>query len=297
MAGRGGRLTAIDLRASARLAKLPLSAFIALTTLFGAILAAGLPSWEMLPLVAGVLFVASGGATLNSWQERDLDRTMRRTSGRPLPSGQLSPSYAIRMAMTLVASGLLLLAGLGALLVFLLTLAALLIYNGLYTPLKQRTSLAIVPGMISGALPPYIGWIGGGGAAGDFPGLLLLALLVLWQVPHFHLILLENQADYRQSSFPHLLSLLPEAGVRRLFIPWVGALACTMMMFAILPQPMAGFFRGAVVVNALLLVLGFFRLAAVWRKDEENSPFFVLNLFLASHIGLVAVGRMVAAAG
>jgi len=299
VAGRGGRLTTIDFWASARLAKLPLSSFIALTTLFGAILAAGLPTWEMLPLVAGVFFVTTGGATLNSWQERGLDRTMRRTSGRPLPSGKLSPAYALGMAITLIAGGLSLLAWLPSPPVVFLTLAAVVTYNGLYTPLKQRTSLAIIPGMISGALPPYIGWIGGGGEAGDFPGLLLLALLVLWQVPHFHLILLGNQADYRQSSLPHLLGLISEAGVRRLFIPWVGALACTMVMFAILPRPMVGFLRGAVVVNALLLLWCFFRVPVPddGRKHNENSTFLILNLFLASHMGLVAVARMVAESG
>lgn len=298
MAGRGGRLTTIvDLWAAARLAKLALSAFIALTTLFGAILAAGLPTWEMLPLVAGVFFVTTGGATLNSWQERRLDGTMRRTSRRPLPSGQLSSAFAMRMAIILISGGLLLLAWWSGPTVLMLTLAAVLVYNGLYTPLKQRTSLAIIPGMVSGALPPYIGWLGGGGEASDFPGLLLLALLVLWQVPHFHLILLENQDDYRQSTLPHLLGILSESRLRRLFVPWIGALACTMMMFAVLPQPMAGFFRGAVVVNGLLLVLCFFRIGSVCRDYIEKSPFFILNLFLASHMGLVAVGRMMAGSG
>lgn len=295
MAGRGEQLKVGDVPALARLAKLPLAAFIALSTLFGGLVASGKLAPGLLSVALGVLLAASAGASLNSLQERDLDGTMCRTRDRPLPAGKLSPTHALWQAMVLFTVGGLVLRwateGMGAL---LLTMVAVFLYNGLYTPLKQRTILAIIPGLASGALPPYIGWIAGGGEPLAFSAMLLVALLVLWQVPHFHLILLANQEDYRHSSLPHLLRDFSETGLRRLFIPWVGALALAMMMFAVLPQPLANPFRLAVIGNALLLLFFFFRRGTVTRTNGYHGLFRILNLSLAVHMAVVAIGRMFA---
>lgn len=293
MAGRGERLIADTTLAYARMAKLPLAAFIGLSTLFGAIVAAGRPTLEIVPVVFGVFLVACGGATLNSLQERSLDGTMRRTRDRPLPAGKVRPREALWQAVLLLAAGILLLAlACEDHWPLWLTATAVVFYNGVYTPLKTRSTLAIIPGLISGALPPYIGWIGGGGEFLAFPAILLIILLVLWQVPHFHLILLANQEDYRLSTLPHLLRRLSEAGLRRLFIPWVGALACVMMMFAVVPQAMTSSYRAAIVANALLLVLCFLQLGRVATEKRYRYLFLCMNLFFMLHMGIVATGRI-----
>jgi heme o synthase len=293
MAGRGERLIAGEILAFARLAKLPLAAFIALSTLFGAIVAAGRLTLEIGAVVFGVFLVACGGATLNSLQERTLDGTMRRTRERPLPAGQISPREALWQALLLIAAGMLLQAvACENPWPLLLTTIAVIFYNGIYTPLKTRSSLAIIPGLISGSLPPYIGWIGGGGEVLAFPAILLIFLLVLWQVPHFHLILLANQEDYHASPLPHLLRRLSEAGLRRLFIPWVGSLACVMMMFAILPQAMSSSYRIAIVANALLLVLSFLQLGRIATEKRYRYLFLCMNVFFMLHMGIVATGRI-----
>jgi heme o synthase len=293
MVGRGERLITGDALAFARLAKLPLAAFIALSTLFGAIVAAGRPTLEIFPVVLGVFLVACGGATLNSLQERSLDGTMQRTRERPLPAGKVRPMVALRQALLLIAAGILLLAlACEDHWSLLLTATAVVFYNGVYTPLKTRSTLAIIPGLISGALPSYIGWVGGGGEFLTFPAILLICLLVLWQVPHFHLILLANQEDYHASPLPHLLRRLSEAGLRRLFIPWVGALACVMMMFAVVPQAMASLYRAAVVANALLLVLCFLQLGRIATEKSYRYLFLCMNVFFMLHMGIVATGRI-----
>jgi protoheme IX farnesyltransferase len=298
MAGRGERLIAGDALAFARLAKLPLAAFIALSTLFGAVVAAGRPTLEILPVVFGVFLVAGGGATLNSLQERTLDGTMRRTRDRPLPAGKVRPGVALRQALLLLTAGILLLAlACEDHWPLLLTTTAVVFYNGVYTPLKTRSALAIIPGLVSGALPPYIGWIGGGGEFMAFPAILLIFLLVLWQVPHFHLVLLANQEDYHASPLPHLLRRLSAAGLRRLFVPWVGALACVMMMFAVVPQAMANAYRVAVVANALLLVLCFLQLGRVATEKRYRYLFLCMNLFFMLHMGIVATGRIIGSMG
>src|SRR5918994_2617613 len=53
----------------------------------------------------GIALLSSGIATLNQYMERDLDRRMRRTASRPLPSGKLEPVKALLFgaALTLAA--------------------------------------------------------------------------------------------------------------------------------------------------------------------------------------------------
>ena len=293
MAGRGRRLTGVVL-ACLRLAKLPLCLLVGLSALFGAMVAGGAPDRAAIASVIGVFLAACGAASLNSLQEKELDGAMRRTRERPLPRGEVGPLFAG------VQAGFLLLLALGLLFggesqsATLLTATAVLLYNGVYTPLKRTTSLAIVPGLLAGALPPYIGWLAGGGEPLAFAAVLLIALLLLWQVPHVHLILLDNREDYRRGPLPTLLTILSAAGLRRLLLPWVGGLSCLMMMFAVLPLAMPPACRVAIVANAVLLPLVLLTLAAKAREGRYRSLFLVLNLFLLLHMGVVAVGRVAA---
>src|SRR2546430_11799558 len=55
-------------------------------------------------LVAGTL--ASGGAgALNSYLDRDLDRVMGRTSWRPIPQREISPTHALLFGLSLIGLG------------------------------------------------------------------------------------------------------------------------------------------------------------------------------------------------
>src|SRR5438046_8357062 len=49
----------------------------------------------------GIALLSSGIATLNQYMERDLDGLMRRTAGRPLPTGRLLPVEALWFGVTL----------------------------------------------------------------------------------------------------------------------------------------------------------------------------------------------------
>lgn len=293
MAGRGRQLTGA-LFPYLRLAKLPLCFLVGLSALFGAMVAGGTPGRATIVTVFGVFLAACGAASLNSLQEKELDGAMRRTRERPLPRGEIGTLVAGVQAGLLLTFALALLLAAGTAPTTLLTATAVLLYNGVYTPLKRTTSLAIVPGLLSGALPPYIGWLAGGGAPLAFAALLLFALLVLWQVPHVHLILLDNSEDYRCGPLPTLLTCLTAPGLHRLLLPWVGGLVCLMMMFAVLPLAMPTAYRIAIVANALLLPLVLLPLAARARKGGYRSLFLVLNLFILLHMGVVAAGRVAA---
>ena len=112
-------------------------------------------------------------------------------------------------------------------------LAGLVLYNFVYTPLKKRSLFAIFPGAVCGAIPPCVGWIGGGGSVNAYSFLLLFGLFFLWQMPHFWLVMLMHREDYIGGPYPSLLDRFSDVVVKGFFLPWIGSLLVVMMFFPI----------------------------------------------------------------
>lgn len=152
----------------------------------------------------GVLFLASGSSALNQYQERHIDAEMPRTARRPLPSGRMSPASVLTFVLASVTMGLILLAQV-SLEVFSLGIAAVISYNGLYTLWwKRRWAYAAVPGAIPGALPILMGHAAASGELWQPGGIYLFFLLFYWQMPHFWVLALKFEKDYRMGGFPTL---------------------------------------------------------------------------------------------
>jgi len=182
------------------LTKPDVSFLVVITTLAGyALGAVGPLDWlRMAQTVMGTTLVAAGTSALNHYLERDTDARMRRTAARPLPSGAMAPAEALFFGAALAVAGTLeLLLTTNALAAALAALTSVL-YLGVYTPLKTRTTAATLIGAFPGALPPVIGWAAARGSLG--PGAyVLFAILFLWQVPHFHSISWVYREDYARA--------------------------------------------------------------------------------------------------
>ncbi|HKP13925.1 MAG TPA: heme o synthase, partial [Blastocatellia bacterium] len=160
----------------------------------------------------GIALLSSGLGTLNQYIERDLDRLMRRTETRPLPSGKLQPCSALRFGVALSAIATLYLAlfvnplsaALGV-----LTFAA---YLFAYTPLKTRTPLSTIIGAFPGAMPPFIGWAAASGHI-TIEAWILFAILFLWQFPHFLAIAWMYRDDYARAGIMMLPVVEPEGRI------------------------------------------------------------------------------------
>lgn len=164
---------------------------------------AGPPALPLVVLtLAGTALVVGGANAWNSIVERNLDSLMRRTRGRPLPSGAVSLPGAAVFASLTTAAGLALL-WLAQPLAAVLAFVAFASYVFAYTPLKTKTSLCTLVGAIPGALPPVIGWVAVSGAI-DPGAWLLFAWLFLWQPPHFLALATLHREDYRAADMPML---------------------------------------------------------------------------------------------
>ena len=96
-------------------------------------------------------------------------------------------------------------------------------YNLIYTPLKRRTILAIVPGAVCGVLPILMGWMAAGGGLASPKVWILVVIFGVWQLPHFWLVVLANRRDYRSSGIPNMLGILSVRQLRKLVFVWVGS--------------------------------------------------------------------------
>ena len=70
-------------------------------------------AFSFLCMLAGTGLLSGGAAALNQYLERESDGRMDRTRHRPLPSGRVAPSEALRFGLAISTTGLALLAASG----------------------------------------------------------------------------------------------------------------------------------------------------------------------------------------
>jgi protoheme IX farnesyltransferase len=193
------------------LTKPRLNLLVLITTLAAVYLAApeGIPLATLLHTVVGTALVAGGAAALNQVWEWRTDSLMRRTAGRPVPSGRIRVAEGTGFGIALSVAGLAQLALAVSLLSSIVAAATLASYLFAYTPLKRRTSLSTLVGAVPGALPPVIGWAAATGTIG-VPAFVLFGIVFFWQMPHFLAIAWLHREDYARAGIPLLPVLEPD---------------------------------------------------------------------------------------
>jgi len=186
------------------LMKVRLNFFVLVTALFGYLLARkGLPlEWDILfHTLLGTAAAAFGSAAFNQLMEIDLDLLMKRTADRPLPSRRMNPITAFAVGWILSAVGIIHLAVMVGQSAAYLTAVTIAIYVFVYTPMKRASSLNTLVGAIPGAIPPVIGWVGGGGGIVDPEAWFLFGILFFWQLPHFVAINWLCRQEYEDAGY------------------------------------------------------------------------------------------------
>jgi heme o synthase len=244
------------------------------------------PDWSVLVLLHALIgtgLLASGTAALNQWYEREADAKMRRTQGRPIPSGRVTAARAMWFGVLLSIAGFVQLWQGANLLTAFLGLATLVSYLGLYTPLKQRSPISTTVGAFPGAMPPVIGFAAAQGAL-TWEALVLFAILFIWQFPHFYAIAWMYRDDYARAGIRMLPVVKPdgESTARQIVF-------CSILLLPVSLIPtymgMAGllYLTGATVLGLIFLRAGFNvardRTAVQARKVLLASVLYLPALF------------------
>lgn len=201
--------------------KFVLSFAISLSALFAYIMAKGDVGLDMLLATFSVLLVAMGVSTLNQVQEYKSDAKMERTKNRPIASGRMTPSTGIVISIILIVMSLLLIYNLLGLTGVNIFMFAFIWYNAMYTPLKKKSALAVVPGAILGIIPPAIGWLVAGHSLLELEFIALALYFFIWQVPHFWLLVMLFHGDYKDGGYPTAMRLFGQASLQRLTFVWL----------------------------------------------------------------------------
>jgi heme o synthase len=189
---------------------------VVFTALTGMVMAPGAihPIIGVAALFAIAIGAGASGA-LNMWYDADIDRIMRRTRGRPVAAGRLSPGDALGFGMTLAVGSVTVLGLAANWLAAALLAFTIFFYVVVYTMwLKRTTPQNIVIGGAAGALPPVIGWAAVTGGVG-FESLVLFAIIFLWTPPHFWALSLYRSDDYKRAGVPMLPVVAGPAATRR----------------------------------------------------------------------------------
>jgi heme o synthase len=215
----------------------------------------------ILATLLGTALIVAGANALNMYIERDVDRRMDRTKNRPLPAGRLAPRLALWVGVTLSAVAVPILAIGANALTALLAVIANLLYVLAYTPLKQHSHWALHVGAIPGAIPPLLGWTAGTGRI-DAAGVVLFALLFLWQIPHFIAITLFRKADYARAGLVVMPNVTGELAARHTIVRWI--FACVAASLLVVPLGIAhnGYLVASAVLGAAFFSLGCYGLKA-----------------------------------
>lgn len=163
----------------------------------------GLPSlWLIVATVIGGTLAAGGANAYNMYIDRDIDALMKRTAGRPLVTGELTPTEALAFATALEVGAFAWLWLLVNPLSALLALAATAFYIGVYTIWLKRTSTQnIVIGGAAGAVPVLIGWSSVTNTVG-WAAVILFGVIFFWTPPHFWALAIKYEDDYAAASVP-----------------------------------------------------------------------------------------------
>tara|TARA_R110002073_G_scaffold29300_1_gene92463 strand:- start:23364 stop:24404 length:1041 start_codon:yes stop_codon:yes gene_type:complete len=242
--------------------------------------------------LAAIIFIALGaGASgaLNMWWDADIDRLMKRTAKRPVPSGAVDAGEALGLGVALSGISVAMLALATNLLAGGLLAFTIFFYAVIYTMwLKRSTPQNIVIGGAAGAFPPMIGWVAATGSI-SLEAVLMFALTFMWTPPHFWALALFMNSDYSKAKVPMLTVTHGRRVTRAHILVYTLALIPVAIGAAFTSIGGPIYLAVALVLNTLFLI-GAWR---IWRRSEDAAEsdkyavekrFFALSLaYLFGH--------------
>ncbi len=253
--------------------------FITVTTMY----VAGDPSIGLVFLTClGGALSAGGAGAINHAVDRDIDRKMARTAGRPVASGRVSPTAATAFGVLLGCASFALLSLTVNLLAASLSLSGLLGYVCVYTLwLKRATPQNIVIGGAAGAVPPLVAWAAVTGGL-DGMALYLFAIVFFWTPPHFWSLSLLMKDDYAKAGVPMLPVVRGEAETRRQILLY------TVLLYAVTQLPFcAGGLGVSYLIASMTLGAVFIYCAVRLLRSAERRWALRTYLYSLSYLALL----------
>ncbi|MEX2593434.1 MAG: heme o synthase [Anditalea sp.] len=275
----------IRIRAYYELIKFRLSAVVTFSAVFGFILGDSgvMFSWDsFFGLLLGGFLISGASCAANEIWERDVDKLMKRTQNRPLPTHSISLTEAYWFTFTIAVLGITLLWIFTNPLTTWLAVLSMILYALVYTPLKKVGPIAVFVGAIPGALPPLLGWTAATGAI-SHEALIIFGIQFIWQFPHFWAIAWVSDEDYKKAGF----KLLPCGGKKDLNT----AIQIMIYTLFLLPLGLLPTYFGLTGLNSGIVatICGVLFLAQTFSLMKDGSRTSALRIMFGSFLYLPIV--------
>jgi protoheme IX farnesyltransferase len=253
----------------------------------------GLPSgWLILATLVGGSLAAGGANATNMVIDRDIDKKMRRTSRRPLVTGEITPRNALIFAVALEAVAGAWLALVVNPLSAALALAATLFYVLVYTVWLKRTSTQnIVIGGAAGAVPVLVGWAAVTGKLALAP-FAMFAIIFAWTPPHFWALAIRYREDYARADVPMLPVVATFDETARKIVAYTLVLWAVSLAFWPLGH-MGVIYLGSAIVLGAMFIAKAVKLARSHVPDSAMRLFRFSITYITLLFAAMAVDQLV----
>lgn len=233
----------------------------------------------------GLALIMGSACVFNNYIDRPYDKKMTRTQSRALVKGVISVTQALVFATLLGFAGFLIL-GLytNALTVFIAWIG-FVVYVVLYSFWKGRTIYGTAIGSIAGAIPPVVGYCAVSNHL-DAGALILFAMMVLWQMPHFFAIAFLHFDDYAKAGIPLLPIVKGSRRTKIHMVLYIFGFIVTAALLTAFDYTGYVFLLAAMILGFAWLILG---IKGFSSKNDQlwGKQMFQLSLVLITILSLI----------
>lgn len=260
--------------------KIKITSFVVISAVFGYFIGASSFAFsEVFFLIIGGFLVTGSANAFNQIIERNYDKLMDRTAGRPLPQNKLNVNEVSIIAFITGIVGVLVLWISLNPLSGVLGLLAIFMYAAVYTPLKRISTISVFVGAFPGAIPPMLGFVASSGSFGFEAGM-LFAIQFLWQFPHFWAIAWRLHPQYKKAGF----KMLPFDKKNKVSASMIFISSILLMLSSYLPEYYGVTGRIATVG---LFILSFLMVVPAYKLMQTEDDKFALRVMLMSYLYLI----------
>ncbi len=241
--------------------------------------------WLFLATLLGLTLIIASACVFNNYIDREIDKKMERTKNRPLATGIISKNKALLFGTLLALAGAWSLYRFTNILTLMVTAVGFFTYVFLYSMWKGRTIYGTAIGSISGATPPVIGYCAVSGQF-DAGAMVLFAMMIFWQMPHFFSIAMYHFDDYAAANIPVLPIKKGIDKTKRRMVLYIVCFLFATPLLTIFGYTGYLYFAAAAVLGVLWLALC---LRGYKREDTERwaCQMFRLSLIIITALCLV----------
>lgn len=237
----------------------------------------------LVSLLTGLFLLSFAAGSLNNLQDASLDGSALRTKNRPLPAGRIGRGGGLVWTLFLLVAGILILITGTNKETTLFGIVALVLYNGIYTPLKRISVWAIFPGTLTGAMAPLMGHAAVNGSW-DLTIFWIVGFYIMWQIPHVFLILLRHGRSHSGPQIPTMLDHLSQEALARIACIWILFLDVYVLMVPLFLDTIEPYLFFSLLLAAAWMTrpaLALFRPSFFTGEQRKNLNriFFRVNLF------------------